>query len=116
ACGCGPASAACPAFLCGGLRPSPAGFRPSPAGSQTFAGRVSDLRWQGLRFEREAGGLVGDDLILPGQGEADVVVAFEQAPARVVVDLEGHGDRIAGHGLLVEVDGDRRPRMVLEDL
>src|SRR5699024_11244197 len=81
-----PPSAACPA--------------PPLRWSQTFAGgvsdlrwQVSDLRWQGLRFEREAGGLVGDDLILLGQGEADVVVAFEQAPARVVVDLEGHGDR-----------------------
>src|SRR5699024_3460389 len=76
----------------------------------------SDLGGQGRGFEGEAGGFVGDDLVFLGQSEADVVVAFEQAPACVVVDLEGHGDGVARHGLFVQIHGDRGAGVVLEDL
>src|SRR5699024_2433846 len=48
--------------------------------------------------------------------EADVVQPLEQTPARVVVDLEGHRERVRRHGACDEVDGDVGARVILQHL
>src|SRR5699024_1201870 len=60
--------------------------------------------------------LEGGDALLLLQREPDVVEALHEAPARVVVDLEGDGDVAGGRGARLEVDGDGRAGLRLEDL
>src|SRR5699024_4697443 len=60
--------------------------------------------------------LEGGDVGLMTQGQADVVQALHQAPARVVVEVEAEG-RLAGVDLaLDQVDGDLGAGVLLQDL
>src|SRR5512133_3631350 len=71
-------------------------------------------------FPGRAFRFVRRDIGLVGQGQGDVVEAFEETPARVVVDVEGGLDRVrAGPGpnrACGEVDGDRRAGLSLEQV
>ena len=60
--------------------------------------------------------LVCRDVALVAQRERDVVEAFEQTPAGVVVHLEGGGEIARRDRPRLEVDGDRGARLVLEEL
>src|SRR6188472_1749320 len=66
--------------------------------------RSVDGRW----FPRRTSGLVGLDVVLMTQGDADVVEPFEQPPPGVVVDVEGVLDRLdtvtRAHRPRLEVD------------
>lgn len=57
-------------------------------------------------FEAGAVGFEGFDVGFFAEGEADVVEAFHEAPAGVVVDVEAVGVALAGDGAGFKVDGE----------
>src|SRR5690606_7993131 len=61
-----------------------------------------------------AGRLVLADGVAVAEGEADVVQALHQAPARVVVDLERGGHAVPADLALLQVDGDLQGRVLLD--
>merc|ERR1712173_429649 len=65
-------------------------------------------------------GLERADVGVVAQRDADVVEPLEQAPAGVVVDVEGVVDGVlalaGAHRARLEVDGDRSPRVGLEQV
>src|SRR5690554_5307356 len=74
------------------------------------------LRGQRRGAPRLAAGLELGDVPLVLEGQADVVEALHEPPARVVVDLERRDDVAARHGARDEVDGHLGAGLGLEDL
>src|SRR3954449_4279386 len=72
------------------------------------------LGGEGGWFEGRAGCFVGGDLVLVGQGDADVVQAVQQPVARVVVDLERCRDVAGRDRLVFQVDRDLGARVALD--
>src|SRR3954451_16053613 len=79
-----------------------------------FAACASDLSSEGRRLPRRPAGLVGRDVLLVRQRDADVVESFEEPPPGVVVDLEGSGEGTGLDGPLAQVDDDLGGRLVLD--
>src|SRR4051812_48661953 len=105
-------------------RPNPPEFGTGPPvqqGDPAAKGRYrpAALRVSGRRGDRlvaRPSRLEIRDEIFVSQGEPDVVEALQEAPAGVVVDLEG-GDDLAGPDRPADqVDGDLRAGVVLQVL
>src|SRR5690625_502934 len=61
------------------------------------------LCWQRLGLKRRALGFKRSDVFFMLQCQADVIQALHQPPARVVIDLEGHGHVITGDNPLHQI-------------
>src|ERR1022692_4780470 len=77
--------------------------------------------WGGLGGDGEpvgAGALEGGDGVDVAEGQADVVEALHEAPAGVVVDVEGclNAGRAGPHEAVVQVDDDLGGRVGLDDV
>src|SRR5690348_264305 len=97
------------------------GRRDGESPPQRVLGRALAVRERlggsgGYGEEAGAGGLEGGDVVDVTQGQADVVEAFHEPPAGVVVDLERRLDpgRLGQHDAVVEVDHDLGGRVGLD--
>src|SRR5699024_8880564 len=83
----------------------------SPANSGLYGtsslnrNRWQMLCWKRLGLKRRALGFKRGDVFFMLQRQANIIQTLHQPPARVVIDLEGHGHVVAGDDPLDQVDG-----------